>query len=57
MTTRIANVTTIKRDITAWELARLMFLQIEFKEESLAAMLPSDRLLVERHSRERMPHD
>jgi hypothetical protein len=49
--TRIADGDTIRRDITAWELARLMVLHVSFTEAALAGMSEQDRQLVERNSR------
>jgi len=48
---RTANPDTIQRDITAWELAKLLALEISYDPAALDAMTPEHRALTERHSR------
>lgn len=47
---RTASPDTIQRDISAWELAKIMGLQQDYTQRALDAMTPQDRALVERHS-------
>ena len=48
---RVLNASTIRTDITAHELARLMVLEVTYGRSALEAMTPEDRALVEQNSR------
>jgi hypothetical protein len=49
-TRRVANPDTIRPDITAWELAKIMALHIDYTRHGIETMDPEHRALVERHS-------
>ena len=49
--TRIANKDTVQPDITAYELWLLMLPEVTYGPDTLAAMTPEHRALVERNSR------
>jgi hypothetical protein len=51
MTGRIATPDTIALNITAWELAKLMLLEIRYTAEALDAMPQQDRELIEWNSK------
>lgn len=50
-TVRIATVDSLRPDITARELAKLMFLSVGYTQRALDKMTPEDRALVEANSR------
>lgn len=52
MTGRVANPSTIDVSISAWQLAKLMALEIHYTPEALAAMTMEERALVEWNSKE-----
>jgi len=52
MTGRVATPSTIDVTISAWQLAKLMALEIHYTAEALAAMTTEERALIERNSKE-----
>lgn len=48
---RVLDADTVQPDITAYELVRLMVLNVTYDQASLESMTPEDRALVERNTR------